>query len=155
VGSAGQGLVEFALVFPIIALLVVAFIDMGRAVWSYTEITNAAREGARVASVNQLSTVTDCDETRPIEDPANAHWTIRGCVITVATPLGLTNSNITVAYSPPPTTTLTCSPTIHVGCIASVTVTYAYSPSTPIVSGFIHAITFSSTSQMPVERVFP
>ena len=132
-----------------------ACVDIGRAVWSYTTITNAARQGARVAAVNQLTTVTDCDESRPIEDPANAHWTIRGCAILAGSQLGLGTSNVTVTYSAPPSTTVTCSPTIHVGCIASVTVTYAFSPSTPFLSGILPSVAMTSTSQMPVERVFP
>jgi Flp pilus assembly protein TadG len=151
----GQTLVEFALVFPIMVFLAAAFIDMGRAVWAYTQITSAAREGARVAAVNQLSQLTDCDESRPIESTDNPHWTIKGCVVAAGKPLGLSTSNITVTYTAPPSTTVICSPSVHIGCIASVTVTYSYAPSTPLLSGVIHALTMSSTSQMPVERVFP
>jgi Flp pilus assembly protein TadG len=151
----GQGLAEFALVVPVIVFLVVAFVEIGRAVYSYTSITNAARQGARVAAVNQLTTFAECDESRPVEDAANAHWTITGCAIQAATGLGLTPANVSIAYAPPPGTTLSCSPVIHVGCIASVTVTYDYAPSTPIVSGVMSSISMSSTSQMPVERVFP
>jgi|tagenome__1003787_1003787.scaffolds.fasta_scaffold20938789_3 Flp pilus assembly protein TadG len=151
----GQGLIEFALVLPVIVLLGVSFIELGRAVYSFTTITNAAREASRVAAVNQLTTAVECDETRPIEDPADAHWTIVGCAVSAAGTLGITSANVSVSYAAPPSTSLSCSPTIHVGCIASVTVTYAYSAATPLVSGFIHNIAMSSTSQMPVERVFP
>jgi Flp pilus assembly protein TadG len=153
-GAEGQGIVEFALVFPVIVLLVVAFIEMGRAVYSYTTITNAARQGARVAAVNQLTTFAECDETRPIEDPSDAHWTITGCAIVAGEGLGLTPANVSVTYYAPPDTSVTCSP-IHIGCIAAVTVTYHYAPSTPLVSGLISTFTMSSTSEMPVERVFP
>ena len=153
--SRGQSLVEFALIFPIIILLVVGFMEIGRAVFAYNTIANAARQGARVATVNQLANVTECDESRPIEDPYEPHWTIRGCVITAAKTLGLTTSNVTVSYAPPPNTTLTCTPTIHVGCIASVTVTYLFTVSTPFVNKLIGPISMSQTSQMPVERVFP
>jgi Flp pilus assembly protein TadG len=153
--AGGQGLIEFALVLPIIVLLGVAFIELGRAVYSYTTITNAARQASRVAAVNQLATTTECDESRPIEDPADAHWTVVGCALTAGATLGITVANVTVSYSAPPSTTVSCSPTIHVGCIASVTVTYAYSAATPLVSGLIHNIAMTSTSQMPVERVFP
>jgi len=74
----GQSLVEFAFVLPIIVLVIVAFIEIGRAVFAWNTIANAARQGARVAAVNQLSVVTDCDESRPIEDPYEPHWSIRG-----------------------------------------------------------------------------
>lgn len=151
----GQGLIEFALVFPVIVFVVVGFIELGRAVYSYTTITNAARQGARVAAVNQLTTFAECDETRPIEAPDDAHWTIVGCAIKAGVSLGLQPSDVTVSYAAPPDTTVTCSPTVHVGCIASVTVTYGYAPSTPLVSGVVPTIAMTSTSEMPVERVFP
>lgn len=153
--SGGQSLVEFALVIPIIVLLVVAFVEIGRAVFAYNTIANAARQGARVAVVNQISAVTDCDESRPIEDPYEPHWSIRGCAIAAASTLGITTSNVTISYAAPPSTTLSCTPTLHVGCIASITVTYAYSVTTPFVSALIGPITMTQTSKMPLERVFP
>lgn len=151
----GQSLVEFALIFPIIVLLVAGFVEIGRAVFAYNTIANAARQGARVATVNQIADVTECDETRPVEDPYEPHWSIRGCVITAASTLGITAANVSVSYASPPDTSLTCDPTLHVGCIASVTVTYNYSVSTPFVNLLISPFTMSQTSQMPVERVFP
>ena len=151
----GQSLVEFALVIPIILLLVVGFFEIGRAVFAYNTIANAARQAVRVAAVNQIPDVTDCDETRPVEDPYEPHWSLRGCAIAAAAPLGITTANVSVAYAPPPSTTITCTPTIHVGCIASVTVTYNYVVSTPFVSMLIGPMTMSQTSAMPVERVFP
>jgi Flp pilus assembly protein TadG len=154
-GGRGQSLVEFALVFPIIMLLIMAFAEIGRAVFAFNTIANAARQGARVAAVNQLADVTECDESRPIEDPYEPHWSMRGCAIVAAKTLGITTSNITVAYEPPPDTTLDCDPTLHVGCIAVVTVSYHYTLTTPFVSWLIAPFTMSQTSEMPIERVFP
>jgi hypothetical protein len=151
----GQSLVEFALVFPIIILLIAGFFEIGRAVFAYNTIANAARQGARVATVNQLANVTECDESWPIDDPYQPHWSIRGCVILAAKTLGISTSNVSVSYAAPPDTTLTCSPTLHVGCIVSVTVTYHYTIATPFVSKLIGPITMTQTSAMPVERVFP
>ena len=51
--AAARRLVEFALVLPIFILLLVAIFDLGRAVFAYNTLTNAAREGARMAIVNQ------------------------------------------------------------------------------------------------------
>ena len=151
----GQSLVEFALVFPIIILLVMAFAEIGRAVFAYNTIANAARQGARVAAVNQLADVTECDESRPIEDPYEPHWSMRGCAIVAGKTIGLTTSNIDIAYEPPPGTTLDCDPTLHIGCIAVVTITYHFTLTTPFVSNLIGPFTMSQTSQMPIERVFP
>lgn len=154
-GADGQSLVEFALVIPIIVLLVAAFVEIGRAVFAYNTIANAARQGARVAAVNQLPDVTDCDASRPVEDPFEPHWSIRGCAMVAASTLGITTDDITIFYAPPPTTSLSCDPVLHIGCIAEVTVTYDYAISTPFVSLLIEGFTMSQTSQMPIERVFP
>jgi len=43
----GQSLVEMALAFPILLLLLAAIVDAGRAIDAYISITNAVREGAR------------------------------------------------------------------------------------------------------------
>ncbi len=154
-GQRGQSLVEFAFVLPIIVLVIVAFVEIGRAVFAWNTIANAARQGARVAAVNQLPDVTDCDESRPIEDPYEPHWSIRGCAIAAGGALGITSANVTVSYAAPPSTTLACDPTLHVGCIAAITVTYDYAVSTPFVNWFIQSFTMSQTSEMPIERVFP
>ena len=47
----GQALVEFALVLPILLILVLGIIEFGRAWNLHQTITHAAREGARLAAV--------------------------------------------------------------------------------------------------------
>jgi len=56
-----QALIEFALVSPVLLLLLFGIIDIGRAIFYYDTINHAAREGARVAvrASNQLPTNTD------------------------------------------------------------------------------------------------
>ena len=108
----GQGLVEFALVFPVFILLLFGIFDLGRAVYAYNTIGDAAREGARVAIVNQIQTSPDCVQDRPIQDLANPHWSIKACAIRWANALDLTASDVTVSYAAPPGITLTCSPTV-------------------------------------------
>jgi Flp pilus assembly protein TadG len=154
-GDGGQSLAEFALVFPIMIFVLVAFVEMGRAVHAYTTITNAARQGARVAVVNQIVYATECDTSRPIEDPADAHWSVIGCAVTAGATLGLDTSDVSLSFASPPDTALSCSPTLRVGCLASVTVDYQFTPITPLVSSIIGPISMSSTSEMPIERVFP
>ena len=48
-GDAGAELIELALVFPILLLLVAGIVDFGFLFQRYEVVTNAAREGARVA----------------------------------------------------------------------------------------------------------
>jgi Flp pilus assembly protein TadG len=50
--SRGQALVEVALVAPVFFLMVFGTIDIGRVVWANDAVANAAREGARYASVH-------------------------------------------------------------------------------------------------------
>jgi hypothetical protein len=54
-------MIEFALVSPVLLLLVFGIIDIGRAVFYYDTLNHAAREGARVAvkASNQLPTNND------------------------------------------------------------------------------------------------
>jgi len=154
-GQRGQSLVEFAFVLPIIVLVIASFIELGRAVFAWNTIANAARQGARVAAVNQLADTTDCDESRPIEDPYEPHWSIRGCAVAAASALGVKAANVGISYSSPPSTTLACDPTLHVGCIARITVSYHYAVATPFLNWVIGSFTMSQTSEMPIERVFP
>lgn len=158
----GQGLIEFALVFPLMALMLFGIFDFGRAVYAFNTIANAAREGARVAAVNQIqrnetdTSSTFCAKDMPVENPANAHWSIKACAASSAVSLGVQISDVTVTYSPPPSSPdLSCTSPLHVGCIASVTVRYTWTPITPMIGNIIGPITTTSTSQIPIERVFP
>ena len=49
----GQSLVEFAMVVPLLLLIVFAIIDFGRILQGHVSLTNAVREGARVGAVNK------------------------------------------------------------------------------------------------------
>lgn len=48
----GQSLVEFALIIPLVLLLVAGFLDLGRAIFYYSSISNMVREGARYAIID-------------------------------------------------------------------------------------------------------
>jgi Flp pilus assembly protein TadG len=99
----GQTLVEFALVVPIFVLVVLGLFDIGRAVFNYSTVANAARQAARVAVVNQ-----DQDA-------------IRAAAKQAGTGLGLTDADITI---------VACAVQ---DCPYSVTVTYDYEPATPVI----------------------
>jgi Flp pilus assembly protein TadG len=49
----GQTLVEFAMVLPLMLILMFGIVDFGRAFYVWLTVTNAAREGARVAATQQ------------------------------------------------------------------------------------------------------
>lgn len=49
-GQEGQGLVEFALVLPVFLLALFGLLDVGRLVYTNSVLSQAAREGARLAA---------------------------------------------------------------------------------------------------------
>lgn len=51
--SKGQGLVEFALILPILLLLLLGIFEFGRVIWAYITVQTAAREAARYAITGQ------------------------------------------------------------------------------------------------------
>ncbi len=57
----GQSLVEFALVLPVLALLILGIIDFGMLFHSYVTVNTAAREGARQGIVQKNNDGTNTD----------------------------------------------------------------------------------------------
>ena len=55
--NSGQSLLEFAITMPLLLLLVMGVFDLGRGIYYYSAIHNAAREGARYGAINH------CDVT--------------------------------------------------------------------------------------------
>ena len=132
----GQGLVEFALVFPVMILLLLAVFDAGRLVFAYNDITNASRTGVRQAIVNQGGTVA------------------RDATITQATSLGLQPSDVTVTYLRSDLTGACPSP-YQIGCVARVQVRYQWRAITPVIGSIIGPVTVTTQTTMPLERIYP
>ena len=51
-GELGQSLVEFAMLVPVMLLIIVGIFDVGRAVWQENTLAYSAREGTRYAIVH-------------------------------------------------------------------------------------------------------
>lgn len=49
--AAGQGLAEFAIVLPVLLIIIIGLFDVGRAFFTLIVVTNASREGARYLSI--------------------------------------------------------------------------------------------------------
>jgi len=139
----GQALVEFALVIPIFLLLLVGLFDLGRAVFAYNTLTNAAREGARLAIVNQ-------DEPSIIEHAKNASAIVELNVPNVDVDFWQVNNDGT------PDTSTPCNLVAN-GCLAVVTFEATYQPITPIISNIVfkNGVTFKATSVLMVEYFCP
>lgn len=63
--SRGQSLVEFAMVLPMVMILIFGVIDFGMALRSYITITNATREGGRFAALGNPPGSYPADCTTP------------------------------------------------------------------------------------------
>jgi Flp pilus assembly protein TadG len=77
-GQQSQALIEFALISPVLLLLLFGIIDIGRAVFYYDTLGHAAREGARAAvqapsrlptNGDVLNTVTSQLVGIPVSEP--------------------------------------------------------------------------------------
>jgi Flp pilus assembly protein TadG len=56
----GQSMIEFALLLPILVLIIFGVLELGRAFFAFIAISNAAREGARVYTFRpDVTTVGD------------------------------------------------------------------------------------------------
>jgi hypothetical protein len=140
----GQALVEFALAIPIFLLIVVALVDLGRGVFVYNALTNAAREAARLAIVNQHE---DSIEQRA-QDMAFG--------VTISTAAGdLADFHRQDPNADEPCITGSADDPMRVGCIAVITAEASWEPITPIIGNLIGPIDLEATSELPVELVCP
>lgn len=132
-GERGQSLVEFALVIPIFLLVLVGLFDMGRAVFYYNTISNAAREAVRLAIVDQ--------NTGAVRQEA---------VDSASGIMRIAIADVTVTHlNPDLSSGGTCSTAPYeVGCVVKVEVTHNFVPATP----FVGALSFSAESYQPIER---
>jgi hypothetical protein len=139
----GQALVEFALVIPIFLVLLVALFDLGRAVFAYNTLTNAAREGARIAIVNQY------------EPSIIARAKQQTAIVELNDPSVRIDFYQTKADGTPDTS-IKCA-LIAVGCLAVVSFEATYQPITPIISNilFKNGVTFEAQASLLVEFSCP
>jgi Flp pilus assembly protein TadG len=74
-----QSMAEFALVAPILLLLLFGLIDFGRAVYYYVTIQQAASEGGRVAVRSSALLPTDADVENAVKAKAVAVYLANPC----------------------------------------------------------------------------
>jgi Flp pilus assembly protein TadG len=140
----GQALVEFALVLPLVMLLIFGAVDFGRAIYAYNSMAEAARQANRTAIVNQ-------------DAP-----TVKNVAVAAAPASGLVAAGVSVCYKTPDTLQVDCSSPLvdpcaplQLGCLAFVTTTTKYYPITPVLSSVVGILTLKSTSVGPIESVCP
>jgi Flp pilus assembly protein TadG len=129
--------VDFALILPLLLVILFGMLDFGRAIYAYNTINNAARQGARVAIVDQ--------NLARIEDTAKDQAVALVVTVTIDFRHTLPNTD--------PTLNPVCTP-LEQDCIAMVTVANTFEPVTPIIGFIVGDISLSGRTEMPVERVY-
>ncbi|HYM48942.1 MAG TPA: TadE/TadG family type IV pilus assembly protein [Candidatus Limnocylindrales bacterium] len=89
-GHSAQSLTEFALILPVLALIVLGVVDFGRVFYYWTSIANGAREGARYGVVHATAITNTCRA-----DPNNVKYRVKQ---EAGTTLSLTDADITVSW---------------------------------------------------------
>ena len=123
--SRGQALVEFALIIPLFLLVVVGIFEGGRALYTYSAMSNATREALREAIVHQNDAAIDAradrilgglaDETTIVHDKSN------------------------------------CTP-VKTLCMYGIELSYDFEP---VLLGPIFSPTIVASGEMPVEAIHP
>lgn len=116
----GAAAVEFAIIMPVLLVLVLGIAEFGRAYNIQTTISEAAREGVRIMALQN--------------DPSAARSTTKEAAST----LGLTDSQITISPS-------TCVSSATSAAVATVKVTY---PITFITNFFGPSVTVTGKGVM-------
>ncbi len=130
-------MVEMAIILPLLALLAVVTVDLGRAFYYQEAIANAAREGARQGATDATPTTAEIKAAAEKE---------AGALFSGATGSLVVISNVTIAQGPVS------------GKYISVTAKYKFTILTPLAynltSGGSSDIWLQATSKMPAATTF-
>lgn len=123
----GQGLVEFALMLPIVLLMLYGLIELARLVQASITVQHAAREGARYAVTGQSITGVAADRASSIVTKTRA--ALAGLQVAPSADTPAVEPNTARFYAD-----VSLNPTTGGSAITpiTVTVTYNYSPLVPI-----------------------
>jgi Flp pilus assembly protein TadG len=121
--ESGQSLVEFALIVPLLILLLFGIVDFGRIFHAYLTIDHAGREAARAASIGK-------DDTQ-----------VKSTAVTDAVGISLTTDRVVIS---PNGTRVS-------GNDVSITITYPITFLTPVIGSIVGPITLEDTTVMRVE----
>jgi Flp pilus assembly protein TadG len=160
----GQGLVEFALVLPIFLLLLFGLIDVGRLVYMNSVLSQAAREGARTASVEAGwigSSDPSCNQPGGPVCPAN-FAALKTDVTAAANRMVAPFASVSAVYiscdpqGSAPTgkwTTTSCAnntPGPPNNNVVSVRLVLTFQPITPIASSIVSNVTTFGSATMVI-----
>jgi Flp pilus assembly protein TadG len=146
----GQGVLEFALALPIMLVVIMAIVDLGRMMITYTAVASASREAARygaAAGNDGPGTLAKYEDCVGIRETAQR---VAGAFIVVE------DANITIQYDRGPGTAFyaTCAPdpdAVELGDRIVVHITATFKPIFPI--GFSEFDVISESRRTIVKEV--
>jgi len=147
----GQALVEFALILPVFLLLLFGLFDLGRAVYAWSTINNAAREAARRLIV---------DQTWALESGTTVFTHARDIALDRSVSLGVQSNEVHIDFrdpdildSPDSCENVRDPADVRLGCIAAVSIDYPFVPATPVIGNIIGSFTLHGESRFAVEAI--
>ncbi len=136
--SVGQGLVEFALILPLLLMVLIGIFEFGRILLIYSNLFNAAREGVRYG-------ITNPRDQGGIYDRAIEH--------TLLISEGDPDLSVEVTYDAGPGGAARDRDTVTVGDRVLVQVTYPIRPMTPFFDPLVGVINLNTQAARTVQSV--
>jgi Flp pilus assembly protein TadG len=133
--SAGQALVEMALIATVLLTLFASAFDLGRVFYAHITVSNAARAGALQASITP--------NAFKAQDCAANTWDATNAVIcaieheTAGSLTSISSGQITVSCVTAGGAAATCSATPQAGIRSKVAITTTFAPITPFISAIV------------------
>ena len=129
--SSGQGMVEFALLLPVLIVLTAGIVEFGRLLAIYNGLSNSAREAARLGAAVNISGstpyYTDCAGMREAARRTSPLLTLADADIVIAYDHGSGSTFANCAQDTEP------SPAVTNGDRVKITVTGHYAPIMPLL----------------------
>ena len=152
----GATIVEFAIVSTVALMLIFGILDFSRALYSYHQVSEVARQGARYAIVNG-GAACGGGTPDPMQAWVNQHATLLGdgslSVTTTCSDSAACEDASSTNCSNANNCTATSAPYDAPGCIVSVKVDYSFHFLVPLVSKL--TVPMSSTSTMVISQTAP
>ncbi|CAB1127885.1 conserved protein of unknown function [Candidatus Hydrogenisulfobacillus filiaventi] len=146
----GQALVEFALVLPVLVLLLVAIISLGLTFNAELTLTQAARAAARAAALGY-----PLGQPGDVNPPASGCATIYGAAdVVIVEGLGLTMADLSIPAAYVEGSTAGGSP-VPPDAQVTVVLQYAYRPLLPIPGVLPASLLLSQTYTMMAQDPVP
>jgi Flp pilus assembly protein TadG len=137
----GQATVEFALILPIILIILAGAIEFGRVFWSYGLLLQAAQEAARQGAVLGAATSDTTIATAAQQTAAKGGLTISTSNVVISATCSYTSS-----------TSITAANRTR-GNLLTVQVSYSFTPLIPFLP--MASLNLSPSSSMEIEQGAP